>query len=581
MKLLSLILKKSHFAILMILGFSSLFLYQNCGNLASNFDSVAQSSVESLVGVDEQNANTHLIDSDADGLTDDAEINTYGTDPDNLDTDGDGVNDGDEVKTGRNPNMSDNNETPPAIVIEIPEGDSDKDGLTDEEEQVIGTNPYNSDSDSDGLIDGVEVNVYSTNPLDADTDKDGLLDGCEVNFHRTNPLDPDTDKGGVKDGDEVGRGTNPLDKADDNPSQNCSSNSSGGTVTCVPEKCPPGQVLRNGKCEALDCPFDHKMVNGVCVPFECPPFHENVNGQCIPLACPQGQSMQGGACKPIGCPGNQVLINGRCIPEEPPMCPPGQVLRNGKCEALDCPFDHKMVNGVCAPIECPPFHENVNGQCIALACPQGQSMQGGACKEILCPPGQVLKDGKCEALDCPTGQVMRNGVCSPLPIDGGWTPWARGSWSDPKYKCGVRKATRSCTNPRPQYKGKRCIGRSNKTQTKDCDKRSVCSKYSKWNTEKTCAINKLTQLSKRSRTCKVYAGSKLIDTKVEIESKEVPCCAMVENSGRDQGTFSRVCHSSFRRTGGTYPGIGDHGTDRDRDGYNSEEDANDNDPNVH
>ena len=38
-------------------------------------------------------------DGDGDGLTDDDEINIYGTNPNNPDTDGDGINDGDESES--------------------------------------------------------------------------------------------------------------------------------------------------------------------------------------------------------------------------------------------------------------------------------------------------------------------------------------------------------------------------------------------------------------------------------------------------------------------------------------------------
>jgi hypothetical protein len=37
-------------------------------------------------------------DTDSDGLTDDQELQVYGTSPTNPDTDGDGINDGDEVQ---------------------------------------------------------------------------------------------------------------------------------------------------------------------------------------------------------------------------------------------------------------------------------------------------------------------------------------------------------------------------------------------------------------------------------------------------------------------------------------------------
>jgi len=105
-----------------------------------------------LHGIDEQR------DTDGDGLLDDNETNTYGTDPDNVDTDGDSLSDGDEVLN-------------------------------------LSTDPLDSDTDDDGLTDGVEVLVNGTDPLNNDTDGDGLLDGPEVMLHHSDPLvyDNDTD----------------------------------------------------------------------------------------------------------------------------------------------------------------------------------------------------------------------------------------------------------------------------------------------------------------------------------------------------------------------------------------------------
>lgn len=58
--------------------------------------------------------------------------------------------------------------------------DSDNDGLSDEEEKQLGTDSNNFDTDSDGLVDRVEVKIYKTNPLQKDTDGDGFNDGQEV-----------------------------------------------------------------------------------------------------------------------------------------------------------------------------------------------------------------------------------------------------------------------------------------------------------------------------------------------------------------------------------------------------------------
>ena len=51
------------------------------------------------------------------------------------------------------------------------------------------TDPNNADSDSDGLIDGDELNRYSTNPLDSDSDNDSSSDSDEI-LNGTDPNDP-------------------------------------------------------------------------------------------------------------------------------------------------------------------------------------------------------------------------------------------------------------------------------------------------------------------------------------------------------------------------------------------------------
>lgn len=108
------------------------------------------------------------------------------------------------------------------------QGDSDGDGLSDAEERLIGTDPLDPDTDKDGLNDGEEVKVYGTDPLNRDTDADLLGDGDEVITYKTDPTNADTDLGSVNDGVEIGRGTNPLDPADDVPA------SATPTVTLAP-----------------------------------------------------------------------------------------------------------------------------------------------------------------------------------------------------------------------------------------------------------------------------------------------------------------------------------------------------------
>jgi hypothetical protein len=58
--------------------------------------------------------------------------------------------------------------------------DSDGDGLTNAEEIAAGTSVSKADTDSDGLGDREEVQVYGTDPRRADTDGDSYTDGVEV-----------------------------------------------------------------------------------------------------------------------------------------------------------------------------------------------------------------------------------------------------------------------------------------------------------------------------------------------------------------------------------------------------------------
>jgi len=75
--------------------------------------------------------------------------------------------------------------------------------------------PVVADTDSDGLSDADETDVYGTDPLDPDTDDDGLEDGKEVLDHGTDPLVADTDGDGLDDGLEVAAGSDPLDADSD------------------------------------------------------------------------------------------------------------------------------------------------------------------------------------------------------------------------------------------------------------------------------------------------------------------------------------------------------------------------------
>jgi len=94
-----------------------------------------------------------------------------------VDSDGDGIPDDAELRLGLDPNN-------PVDAQE----DFDRDNLTNLQEFSLGTDIRNADTDGDGLSDSSEINTHNTNPLLADTDGDLIPDGIEIQTG-TNPLD--------------------------------------------------------------------------------------------------------------------------------------------------------------------------------------------------------------------------------------------------------------------------------------------------------------------------------------------------------------------------------------------------------
>ena len=132
-------------------------------------------------------------DSDGDGLLDDDEINTHGTDPNDVDSDGDELTDYAEIH---------------GIEVIITSGGNSS-------IVTYTTNPLSDDSDGDGLNDKFEIeNFFNPNDLadgSGDDDADGLTTAAEVNLHGTDWTDYDTDGDREKDGYEITQGTDPLD----------------------------------------------------------------------------------------------------------------------------------------------------------------------------------------------------------------------------------------------------------------------------------------------------------------------------------------------------------------------------------
>ncbi|PQP33281.1 hypothetical protein C6A36_00015 [Desulfobacteraceae bacterium SEEP-SAG10] len=88
---------------------------------------------------------------------------------------------------------------------------------------LMDTMLINQDTDSDGITDFNETNIYGTDPNKADTDEDGIIDGDELSYwglnwdedydgdNLINLLDPDADNDGFLDGEEIAAGSDPAD----------------------------------------------------------------------------------------------------------------------------------------------------------------------------------------------------------------------------------------------------------------------------------------------------------------------------------------------------------------------------------
>jgi len=115
------------------------------------------------------------VDTDGDGIPDDIEVNTFGTDPNNPDTDGDGINDGDEVKSPFYPACG---PTDP---------DCDDDGVCDgpntvkdASENIICAPVVEGQGDNCRLVsNGPNTKDLKSEDIQKDSDGNGVGDVCE------------------------------------------------------------------------------------------------------------------------------------------------------------------------------------------------------------------------------------------------------------------------------------------------------------------------------------------------------------------------------------------------------------------
>jgi hypothetical protein len=156
-------------------------------------------ALEAEAGLDPANP-----DSDADGVADGDEFTLYSTYPLSWDTDGDGISDGEELFGIKTDPLVNNNGAADAPVADTVTTTTPTEPMS----ETISSVPVNTtsssavaaDSDSDGVADVDEANIYQTDPYNADSDGDGLTDGNELFATSTDPLIWDTDGDGAQDG---------------------------------------------------------------------------------------------------------------------------------------------------------------------------------------------------------------------------------------------------------------------------------------------------------------------------------------------------------------------------------------------
>ena len=181
--------------------------------LDSDYDGL-KDDAETVYGTDIRDSDT-----DDDNAIDYAEIAIWGSDPTINDTDKDNLTDGWEIYyrinygANLNPILNDTDNNTITDNLE----DFDNDNLTNYDEMLYNTNPVNNDTDGDGLSDWEEINVTKTDPTNLDTDGDGMPDKYELDkgFNPLNSTDGslDNDGDGLTNAEEYKHGTDPF-KAD-------------------------------------------------------------------------------------------------------------------------------------------------------------------------------------------------------------------------------------------------------------------------------------------------------------------------------------------------------------------------------
>lgn len=151
-------------------------------------------------------------------------------------------------------------------------------------------------------------------------------------------------------------------------------------------------------------------------------------------------------------------------------------------------------------------------------CGEGNQTRTRNCTQP--PPGSLGKT--CLQQNLGPWRELQKCKLKECPIDGGFTEWTPFGDCDKTCGDGVKKRTRSCTNPPPQNEGKNCEGPTEETQACNVKPCPVDGGFSEWGAFGQCDKPCGTGVRKRTRTCTnppPANGGKSCDGPLEEEEK--------------------------------------------------------------
>nr|CAB3220003.1 A disintegrin and metalloproteinase with thrombospondin motifs 9 [Phallusia mammillata] len=173
--------------------------------------------------------------------------------------------------------------------------------------------------------------------------------------------------------------------------------------------------------------------------------------------------------------------NGQCLLDEPPQRvlhlpseEPGEVFNaNDQCSFVygkGVTYCNFMFQNSCARLWC--VSQNISHGCRTPHVPWADGTRcGDRSKRMWCQQGHCVPENR-----------------QRVPVDGSWGEWSR--FGDCSRTCGggIKSATRTCSNPKPQYGGRYCTGKRKKFRPcnfQDCPddgdfRAEQCAAYNNW-----------------------------------------------------------------------------------------------------